>query len=54
MAVKKAEGKKFSITVDATRAKMLKELSAKFGIRQNGIINTAISKLHELEFPDKK
>jgi 16S rRNA C967 or C1407 C5-methylase (RsmB/RsmF family) len=54
MPNKKADSKKFSVTVDAKRVKMLKELTEKVGIKQNGIINMAISQLHEQEFPPKK
>ena len=52
--MKKVLSKKFSVTVDATRAKMLAELVDRIGVKQNGIINMAISKLHESVFPPKK
>jgi 16S rRNA C967 or C1407 C5-methylase (RsmB/RsmF family) len=54
MAAGKTAGKKFSVTVDAKRAKMLKDLVEKLGVKQNGVVNIAISKLHELAFPEKK
>jgi 16S rRNA C967 or C1407 C5-methylase (RsmB/RsmF family) len=54
MAENKTVGKKFSVTVDARRVKMLNELTQKIGVKQNGIINMAISRMHEGEFPPKK
>lgn len=54
MAGKIEAGKKFSVTVDAKRAKMLKEIVEKLGVKQNGVVNLAISKLHELSFPERK
>jgi 16S rRNA C967 or C1407 C5-methylase (RsmB/RsmF family) len=54
MTVKNPERKTFSVTVDAKRVKMLKELVEKVGIKQNGVVNMAITKLHEAEFAAKK
>jgi hypothetical protein len=54
MTTKKAERKKFSVSVDVQRQKMIKDLVDKLGVKQNGIINMAISQLHQQEFPPKK
>jgi hypothetical protein len=54
MPNKKAEGKKFSVIVDARRQKMLKDLVEKIGVNQNAVVSIAISELHKQEFPPKQ